>query len=123
MVAKEAEAPVIPDLDIYHSVNKLVKQHGEDAPIHAAMRADAMLEAGDLDGYAVWKRILRAVERDSFEGNMSSIQREDTAFYAKRRSASHGNGTRTNSSESVAALQRPRLASLPYRQVQAFAVL
>ncbi len=38
------------------------KQHGQDAPIHAAMRADAMLEAGDLGGYAVWKRILRAVE-------------------------------------------------------------
>ena len=27
----------------------------------------------------------RLAERDSFEGNMSSIQREDTAFYAKRR--------------------------------------
>ncbi len=39
-----------------------MKQHGEDASIHAAMRADAMLEAGDLDGYAVWKRVLRAVE-------------------------------------------------------------
>ena len=26
------------------------------------MRADAMLEKGDLDGYAVWKQILRAVE-------------------------------------------------------------
>ena len=26
------------------------------------MRADAMLEKGDLDGYAVWKRILQAVE-------------------------------------------------------------
>ena len=25
------------------------------------MRADAMLEAGDLDGYAVWKRIVRVV--------------------------------------------------------------
>ncbi len=50
------------DLDIYRSANELVKQHGEDAPIHAAMRADAMLEAGDLDGYAAWKRILRAVE-------------------------------------------------------------
>ena len=24
-------------------------------------RADAMLEAGDLDAYAVWKRVLRAV--------------------------------------------------------------
>ncbi len=30
--------------------------------IHTAMWADAMLEKGDLDGYAVWKRILRAVE-------------------------------------------------------------
>jgi hypothetical protein len=39
-----------------------VKHHGQDAPIHAAMRADAMLESGYLDGYAVWKRILRAVE-------------------------------------------------------------
>ena len=50
------------NLDIYRSANLLVKQHGEDAPIEATMRADAMLEAGDLGGYAVWKRILRAVE-------------------------------------------------------------
>ncbi len=50
------------DLDIYRTAAVLVKQHGEDAPIHAAMRADALLEAGDLDGLAVWKRILRAVE-------------------------------------------------------------
>ncbi len=34
---------VIPDLDIYRSANVLVKRHGEDAPIEAAMRADAML--------------------------------------------------------------------------------
>ena len=53
---------MIPDLDIYRSANILVKQHGEDAPIHAAMRADKLLEAGDLDGVAVWRRILRAVE-------------------------------------------------------------
>ena len=53
---------MIPDLDIYRSANILVKRHGQDAPIHAAMRADAMLEKGDLDGYDVWKRILRAVE-------------------------------------------------------------
>ncbi len=31
------------DLDIWHSANLLVKQHGEDALIHAAMRADAIL--------------------------------------------------------------------------------
>ena len=53
---------MIPDLDIYRSANLIVKRHGEDAPIEAAMRADAMLEAGDLDGLAVWKRILKAIE-------------------------------------------------------------
>ncbi len=52
---------MIPDLDIYRTTNLLVKQHGEDAQIHAAMGADATLRAGDPDGYAVWKRILRAV--------------------------------------------------------------
>ncbi len=50
------------DIDIHRSANLLVKHHGPDAPIEAAMRADAMLEAGDLDGYAVLKRILRAIE-------------------------------------------------------------
>ncbi len=42
-----ARAPMIPDLDIWRSANPLVKQHGEDAPIEAAMNADAMLEKGD----------------------------------------------------------------------------
>ncbi len=46
----------IPDLDIWRSANLLVKQHGDDAPIEAAMRADAMLDKGDLDGCATWKR-------------------------------------------------------------------
>ena len=49
------------DRDIFRSANLLVKDHGQDAPIEAAMRVDAMLERADLDGYAVWKRILRAV--------------------------------------------------------------
>ena len=53
---------MIPDLDIYRSAQVLVKQYGAGAPIHAAMRADALLDKGDLDGCAVWKRILRAVE-------------------------------------------------------------
>ncbi len=53
---------MIPDLDIFRSAQVLVKQHGQDAPIHAAMRADELLEAGDLDGVAVWRRILRAIE-------------------------------------------------------------
>ena len=40
---------MIPDLDIYRAATVIIKRYGEDAPIHAAMRADAMLEAGDLE--------------------------------------------------------------------------
>ncbi len=50
------------DLDIYRSANVLIREHGEDAALEAAKRADAMLEKGDLEGLAVWKRIVRAVE-------------------------------------------------------------
>ncbi len=45
------------DLDIYRTASLLVHHHGEDAPIEAAMKADAMLEKGDLDGLAVWRRV------------------------------------------------------------------
>ncbi len=53
---------MVPDLDIYRTANVLIREHGADAPIHAAMRADALLEAGDLEGCAVFKRVLKAVE-------------------------------------------------------------
>ncbi len=56
----EVQAMTISDLDIYRSANLLVKQHGPGATAHAALRADAMLERGDLDGQAVWLRIMRA---------------------------------------------------------------
>ncbi len=41
---------MIPDLDIYHTAQTLVKRHGQDVPIPAAVRADNMLEKGDVDG-------------------------------------------------------------------------
>ncbi len=53
---------MIPDLDIYRSANLLVKRHGADAPIYAATRADELLEKGDVDGYAVFRRVEKAVE-------------------------------------------------------------
>ena len=50
------------DKDIYRSAKLLIDRHGDDAVIEAAMKADQMLEAGDLDGLATWNRILRAIE-------------------------------------------------------------
>ncbi len=50
------------NLDIYHTAKVLVKHHGKDAPALAAIRADEPLSAGDLDGYAVYKRVMNATE-------------------------------------------------------------
>ncbi len=61
------------DLDIYRSANELTEQHGKDAPIEAAMRADQCLAAGDVEGAAVWLRIGRAIEK------LQSEERPDDA--------------------------------------------
>lgn len=50
------------DLDIYRTAKLLIDQHGADARIHAAMKQDAMLERGDLNGVAVWRMVIRAIE-------------------------------------------------------------
>ena len=48
--------------------NILVKRPGQDAPIEAVMQADAMFDGGDLDGRAVWLRVIR--------GQMGARRRE-----------------------------------------------
>ncbi len=48
-------------IDIYRAANELIKQHGEAADIEAAMRADECLAAGDMEGEAVWLRIVKAI--------------------------------------------------------------
>ena len=53
---------MISDPDIYRTAAVLVKEHGEDALLQAGMRADELLDQGDMDGKAVWLRILAAVK-------------------------------------------------------------
>ncbi len=43
----------VAEIDIWRSAKLLIGQHGDEAPIHAAMRADIMLEEGDLNGRRV----------------------------------------------------------------------
>jgi hypothetical protein len=52
---------MIPDRDIWQAANLLIRDHGADAEIVAARRADEMLDRGDYDGQTVWLRIRRAL--------------------------------------------------------------
>jgi hypothetical protein len=51
----------IAQVDIWRAANALVKQHGEDAAIIAAQRADALLAEGDIEGRRVFKEIVKAI--------------------------------------------------------------
>ena len=51
------------EIDILRAANLVIKRHGETAWLEAAQRSDALLEAGDVAGAAIWRRILKAVER------------------------------------------------------------
>ncbi len=53
------------DLDIFRTASILIREHGDEADLVAAQRADSFLEASDVDGSAVWRRVLKALpERD-----------------------------------------------------------
>ena len=50
------------EIDIYRTANVLIREHGEDAALEAAQRADAMLEKGTIEGQRLLKRVLAAVK-------------------------------------------------------------
>ena len=50
------------EIDIYRSARLLIDKHGEDVPVFAAQEADACLARGDLDGKAVWMRVIGAIK-------------------------------------------------------------
>ncbi len=56
------------DFDIYRTASVLIREHGDEADLVAAQRADSFLEAGDIDGQMIWKRLLKAIKE---------IQREE----------------------------------------------
>ena len=54
---------MITDREIWQTAGLMIKRHGHEAAIQAAMRADEMLEAGDVVGAATWKAIMRAIDQ------------------------------------------------------------
>ena len=50
------------DLDILRTAQVLIREHGAEAQIHAAMSHNELLEAGDMEGRSVCNRVLNAVD-------------------------------------------------------------
>lgn len=48
--------------ELWACANDMIRQYALDAPIHAAMKADALLEKGDIDGASHWQLIIHRIE-------------------------------------------------------------
>src|ERR1700757_2455551 len=57
-----ADLPVIEEPDVWRAAKLLVDQHGDEAALRAAQRADKLMDEGDMDGVAVWRPIMAAIE-------------------------------------------------------------
>ncbi len=53
---------MITDREIWRAAGSMVKRFCENAATEAAKRADDLLAEGDAEGYAIWRRIMQAVE-------------------------------------------------------------
>ena len=52
----------VDDIDIFRAAKVLIDKHGDEAEVIAIKGAAKMLDAGDVGGYAVWKRIVDAIK-------------------------------------------------------------
>ena len=49
------------DIDTWRAAEQMPKLYGADAAIHPAMRADNLMDQGDIEGFDMWKRVAAAI--------------------------------------------------------------
>jgi hypothetical protein len=54
---------MISEREVWQVAQLMVRRYKDDAIQEAAVRADQLLEQGDMAGASVWHRILNAIER------------------------------------------------------------
>lgn len=52
---------MIVEADIWRAAHEMIEIYELDAGWQAALRADRLLEQGDVDGFRVWTRIVNAI--------------------------------------------------------------
>ena len=53
----------VDDIDVWPMASLLMSTHGDGAANHALQRATELLRAGDIEGHAVWARVVPAIAR------------------------------------------------------------
>lgn len=51
----------MPTLNVQDTARDLLRKHGDQAAIHAAMEADACMGRGDMEQAYSWRRVVNAI--------------------------------------------------------------
>jgi hypothetical protein len=54
---------VLSEWELWACADEAIRQHGLEAPIFAAMRADKLLEDGEIEGAANWRMIVTRINQ------------------------------------------------------------
>ncbi len=59
---REIDGQLTDNIDIFRVAKLYIDRHGDQAVLQAAMQADALLGAGDMEGSATRRKIIAAIE-------------------------------------------------------------
>ena len=51
------------EIDIWRTAATLMRLHADAARFNGAQRAGALYDQGDLEGFIVWRKVIRAIEQ------------------------------------------------------------
>jgi hypothetical protein len=68
-MADPAKPRVLTEWELWACANEMINQHGADAAIFAAQRADALFGQADLEGAQAWRSIVKRINQ--LEGKAS----------------------------------------------------
>ena len=52
---------MIAEWELWACADEMIRRHGADAAIEAAMKADELLEAGEIEGSRIWRLIMHRI--------------------------------------------------------------
>jgi len=55
------------ETDIWRAAEQMRKLYGADAAIHSAMRADKLMDQGDVEGFEMWNRVVALINELDWE--------------------------------------------------------
>lgn len=59
---QQSNGVIVEERDFWHVAHHLIRLHGSQAPLDAAVRAEKARLSGDEDGHSIWRLVMHKVQ-------------------------------------------------------------